>query len=317
MLVRHGPEPGGWTWVTTDPGEAPLVGALHNVPNLTKVEAVKETTDLLETLADEYAYRVGIDPSGDGDVPGTDYWLGDAVEVEGDELRVGAFTISIDEARPGRTIYVPEVGQVVDPVEVRQANINKRMSNGTVGGRSRVAVPLGMTRGQSPGDSPDVPTVTNMTLGDGSYIRRRADTDTVVANSTLVNLFSAGIFSTGSTATVGTVDGVTWDATNSEFDFATAGLYEFVFVLDWNASFDATLFFSNGSTPLTASDIDISRSWPTHAALMSDTALRFVKPVSAGDSANFTSMTVWQNSGVAQTLNRVDIYVRAMSQVAA
>jgi hypothetical protein len=157
MLVRHGPEPGGWTWTETDPGDGPRRAALHNLPNLTKTEATKATTDLLATLDAEVSYRVGIDPDGDGDIVGTDWWLGDVVTIEGgeDELRAQAFTIGLDTARPGRIVKVPELGAPTNPPSVKQGMINKRMSNGTVGGRSPVAVPIGYARGQAPGDGPD------------------------------------------------------------------------------------------------------------------------------------------------------------------
>lgn len=142
LLVRWGDDPGGWFMLDDSP-TLRIEGTLGLGHIKTKAEASYQATGELDRFtAGQVEVSVGLDPSGAGDVPFTDWAIGDVVAVDAVEYRVVSLTVAPDPGRPGRLVYVPQLGDVVESSEKRLARASKKMTNGTLGGASRIATPL-------------------------------------------------------------------------------------------------------------------------------------------------------------------------------
>src|SRR5690606_41130373 len=98
---------------------------------------------------------VGIDPV--DAQPLRDWRVGDTVFVDGAMRRVMAVTGRIDPDRPGQITWVPQLGDIIEPFTLRTARAQKKMTNGTLGGTSKIASPLSSVPIAAPNCCPPQP----------------------------------------------------------------------------------------------------------------------------------------------------------------
>lgn len=137
LLVRDAE---GWFWVETD-AQPRIEGLLVIDHIVTRGEAVNQArAQLAEFAQGQTQITVGIDPV--DSQPLRDWRVGDSVWVDGAMRRVMAVTAQMDPDRPGRVTWVPQLGDIIESISVRTARAQKKMTNGTLGGTSKIASPL-------------------------------------------------------------------------------------------------------------------------------------------------------------------------------
>ncbi len=124
------------------------LGAINSLP-----EAIRVANEQLAEFARERTQvDVKIYPAG-GDVPYEDFAVGDTITVESVSHRVLGMTVTFDQ-NTGRPIYTPTLNtDVVLGPEERVFQALRKMVNGTLGGRSKVAqpvVPIARPLGRAP-----------------------------------------------------------------------------------------------------------------------------------------------------------------------
>lgn len=92
------------------------------------------------------AETVAVEPVGQADTPWLSHRPGELVTLESRDEVVESLAMTRDPGT-GLVRYVAELGTHVDTPEERQALTAKKMSNGTIGGTSRVAQPLDASEG--------------------------------------------------------------------------------------------------------------------------------------------------------------------------
>lgn len=159
VLVVGSSQP--WMLVEDVPtGEEGIEGYLELGEQRSDAEVQRKAEAELAKFRDgQTQITCGVDPTGVGDVPFVDYTIGDTVTVDGASRRVVGLTFSRDSERPGRLVYVPQVGDIIPSPQARSAWVNKKMANGTLGGSARSAAPAP----QPDPPAPD-PTVTIKTV---------------------------------------------------------------------------------------------------------------------------------------------------------
>lgn len=129
-----------WAMVEDVPSGEQRIEAFLDLSSHSDIEAERLATAELARIRDgQTQITVGIDPTGDGDVPFDDWGIGDLADVDAAERRCLGLTFARDPDRNGRIVYVPQFGDIIDTAEVRQAKIHRRMNPGTLGGVSRTA----------------------------------------------------------------------------------------------------------------------------------------------------------------------------------
>lgn len=128
-----------WLLVEDIPDGDEGIEAYLSVSDSSDDEATrKANAELARISTGQTQITVGIDPTGDGDVPFEDWGIGDLADVDGAERRTLTIRFSQDPDDE-RVVFVPQFGDIIDPWAVQQAKIHRRMNPGTLGGVSRVA----------------------------------------------------------------------------------------------------------------------------------------------------------------------------------
>ena len=118
-----------------------------------EAQAIAEGTFAF-AATDQWAVRLGLEPSGENDVPYTDFAVGDLVTApgpDGDPLQLRVQALTVTEDGEGNVVYAPEVGDVLLDPQGRLRQWLERTGSGALGGRSKAAQPVGGGGGGSGG----------------------------------------------------------------------------------------------------------------------------------------------------------------------
>lgn len=149
-----------WGMVEDVPSGEQRIEAYLNLGDVqSEEEAERQAEAELARFRDgQTQVTVGVDPTGDGDVPFDDYSIGDTADVDGTTRRMVALTFGRDAKRNGRLVYAPQFGDVIESAQMLQRRTTKKMANGTLGGAFRTARPSTPIPQQFPDANVRIPT---------------------------------------------------------------------------------------------------------------------------------------------------------------
>ena len=137
---------GGWFWrdlVDEIAASGLRIEERFDAGNARTVSAAQREADaqLSAYALGQTEISVAVDPSGDGDVPGLDYRIGDSVTVDGAQRRTVG-TAGRWSSGTRRKAYEPTFGQMIEDPDRRTMRTLQKMVPGSGGGTFRQASPV-------------------------------------------------------------------------------------------------------------------------------------------------------------------------------